>query len=245
MLTTNTIATGLSALVLAGVFPIGGRLQPGRKLIRNEGILLSLGAGVSIAYVFVHMMPEMAGAREAYARSTSLPVMFRGMLVYFVAMLGFMVYYGLENLRRGVRSRSSGQNITLDYGIHLGGFAVYVWMISYLLVNRVEKTPMSIALYTVAMIAHFLTIDHSLREDHGALYERTGRLLLAGMSLLGWGVGLVIPLPLYVLALMLAFVSGAIIMNSAIMELPHRKDERFLGFLAGGILYGLLLIPLG
>jgi hypothetical protein len=204
-----------------------------------------MGAGVSIAYVFVHMMPEIAGAREAYAQSTKLPVVFRGMLVYFVSMVGFMVYYGLENIRRRVKSRSNSADDHADYLIHIGGFSVYVWMITYLLVNRIEKTPIFIALYTVAMIAHFLTIDHSLREEHRALYERGGRWVLAAMSALGWGTGLLLPLPLYLLALMLAFVSGAIIMNSAIMELPHRKDARFLGFLTGGLIYGLLLMPLG
>jgi hypothetical protein len=45
-------------------------------------------------------------------------------------------------------------------------------------------------------------------------------------------------------ALLLAFVSGAVIMNSLIMELPEGKDGRFLPFVAGGILYALLLLPL-
>lgn len=245
MLTANAIATGIAALALALTFPVLGRLRPMQRLITDQGWLLSLGAGVSIAYVFVHMMPEIAGAREAYAQSTRFPVLFRGMLIYFIAMIGFMVYYGLENLRRRVRRRINTRFTRVDYAIHISGFAVYVWMISYLLVNRIEKTPIAITLYTIAMVAHFLTIDRSLREEHGAVYERGGRGVLAAMSALGWGMGLLMPLPLYLLAVMLAFVSGAIIMNSAIMELPNRKDERFLGFLTGGILYGMLLIPLG
>jgi hypothetical protein len=101
---SNTLATGLSALVLAMVFLVGGRLHPFQRLIRDRGWLLSLGAGVSIAYVFVHMMPEMATAREAYAKSATIPVFYRGMLIYFVAMIGFMVYYGLDRLRNRVRS---------------------------------------------------------------------------------------------------------------------------------------------
>ena len=245
MATGNTIATGISALVLSMTFPVFGRLRPMQRLIHDQSWLLSLGAGLSIAYVFVHMMPEIAGAREAYAQSTKLPVLFRGMLVYFVSMVGFMVYYGLENLRQKVRHRPKLADDQTDYLIHIGGFAIYVWMITYLLVNRIEKTSLFIALYTVAMIAHFMTIDRSLREEHRALYDRSGRWVLAAMSALGWVTGLLLPLPLYLLALMLAFVSGAIIMNSAIMELPNRKDARFLGFLAGGLIYGLLLFPLG
>jgi hypothetical protein len=47
-----------------------------------------------------------------------------------------------------------------------------------------------------------------------------------------------------VLALLLAFVSGAVIMNSLVMELPAGKDGRFLPFVAGGVVYALLLLPL-
>jgi hypothetical protein len=241
----NIIATGSSALILAVTFPIGGRLQLVRKLIRDRERLLSLGAGVSIAYVFVHMMPEMADARAAYATSATIPVLFRGMMVYFVALMGFVAYYGLEILRERVHASSNPRKDQINYYIHIGGFTVYVWMIAYILVNRVEKTSFHVELYTVAMVAHFLTIDHTLREEHGRPFERTGRYVLAGVCAFGWVIGLILPLPLYVLALMVAFVSGAIIMNSAIMELPHRNDRRFLAFLTGGVVYGLLLTPVG
>jgi hypothetical protein len=42
-----------------------------------------------------------------------------------------------------------------------------------------------------------------------------------------------------------AFVSGAVIVNSAIMELPSDKDGRFVPFMLGGVIYGLILLPLG
>ena len=47
------------------------------------------------------------------------------------------------------------------------------------------------------------------------------------------------------LAPALAFVSGAIIMNTMIMELPTEKDGRFVPFMAGGAIYGLVLLPMG
>ena len=43
----------------------------------------------------------------------------------------------------------------------------------------------------------------------------------------------------------MAFVSGAVIVNSAIMELPSDKDGRFVPFMLGGVIYGLILLPLG
>jgi len=52
-------------------------------------------------------------------------------------------------------------------------------------------------------------------------------------------------LPHHVLALLVAFIAGAIIMNSLIMELPTEKDGRFISFMTGGLFYGLILLPLG
>jgi hypothetical protein len=65
------------------------------------------------------------------------------------------------------------------------------------------------------------------------------------MALLGWGMGLLFALPGHILALLVAFISGAIIVNALIMELPAEKDGRFLPFMAGGLVYGLILLPLG
>ena len=68
---------------------------------------------------------------------------------------------------------------------------------------------------------------------------------LAAASIAGWGVGLLVALPAYVLALLVAFISGAIIMNNTVMELPSERDGRFVPFMVGGLLYGLILLPLG
>jgi hypothetical protein len=36
-----------------------------------------------------------------------------------------------------------------------------------------------------------------------------------------------------------------VIVNSSLMELPSDKDGHFMSFLAGGLLYALILLPLG
>jgi hypothetical protein len=190
-------------------------------------------------------MPEMASAREAYAASAAIPVLFQGMMVYFVALMGFIAYSGLEILRTRMQAKSGSRGKRTSYYIHIGGISIYVWMVAFILVSRVEKTSLHIVIYTFAMAAHFLTIDHSLREEHRLPFERSGRYLLAAVCALGWVAGVVLPVPPYAVALMVAFVSGAIVMNSSIMELSHRNEERFLAFLFGGVVYGLLLIPLG
>ena len=53
------------------------------------------------------------------------------------------------------------------YQIHLAGFAAYAALVAYLLVRNLEETPLTLAAYVLAMMCHFLAVDHSLREEHG------------------------------------------------------------------------------
>lgn len=166
------------------------------------------------------------------------------MAVYFVALVGFLTFYGLEHRRSRLRTAEAGQS-EQSFKFHLGGFAAYVGLVAYLLVDNLETSPVSVGLYAVAITFHFLALDHALRDEYGVVYECVGRFVLAAMSVLGWAAGLLFPLPHHVLALLMAFVAGAIIINSAIMELPSEKDGRFIPFMAGGLIYGLILLPLG
>lgn len=238
------VATGAVMLLFALVFLIGGRFHPLRRLTSDRRSLVSFAAGMSAAYVFVRLMPEMHAARAAFTESVALPLPHEGKAIYFLGLLGFLAFYGLERLRAHVSSRPGTNPQARAFHLQLGGFSAYVALMSYLLVRNLEGSTSATGLYALAIGAHFLTLEHALREEHEAAWHRLGRWLLAAMCLLGWSVGLLITLPQHVLALLIAFVSGAVIMTSAVMELPTEKDGRFLPFLAGGLIYGLLLIPL-
>lgn len=240
------LETGAAAALFAAAFLVGSHVHPLRFLIRDRRVLISFAAGMTAAYVFVRLLPELHGARESYTEATSLPLYYEGMLIYFVALVGFLLFYGLENLRSKLARPANGeQGGRRAFRIHLGGFAAYVALMSYLLVHGLEEEGVQTLLYAVAVALHFLGIDHALREDHGARYERIGRYVLAGACILGWSVGLALGLPRSVVALLVAFISGGIIMNSLVEELPSEKDGRFLPFIAGGLTYGLILVPLG
>lgn len=210
---------------------------------------MSFAAGASVAYVFVHLLPELQAAREVFVEETAhLALPFPEYRVYLSAMIGFMFFYGLEHLVGRSRVTEGGtageERAGLPIAVlHTGGFAVYVWLVSYLMVNSIEEGTVPVALYAVAMGFHFLTIDHALRREHGSLYERSGRYVIALASLAGWVVAVFTELPKPMVITLLGLVSGAVIMNSMVMELPREKEGRFLPFLLGGILYtGILLL---
>lgn len=245
MYTTAIVETGAAALLFIATFIVGGRVHPFRRMVRDRRSIVSFGAGMSIAYVFVHLMPELHGVRSAFAESVSRPLPYEGMAVYFLALVGFLVFYGLDHLRVHLRATAKTEASGPAFKLHIGGFSAYVWLMSYLLVHNLGESTTSTALYALAIALHFLGVDHALREEHGVAYERVGRFVLASMALLGWAMALLITLPHYVLALLVAFISGAIILNSTIMELPSEKDGRFVPLMGGGVIYGLILLTLG
>jgi hypothetical protein len=239
------LETGLAALLFAATFLVGGRVHPLRALVRDRRSILSFGAGMSAAYVFVKLIPELVAVRLGFVEAVGKPLPFAGMAIYFVALVGFLSFYGLDHLRARFKEESSAQQSGFSFRLHVGGFAAYVWLMGYLLVHNLEETSVGTIFYAVAIAFHFLSLDHSLRHEHGAAYDRVGRYVLGLMAVLGWSVAQLFTLPPYVVALLVAFISGAIIMNSLIMELPTEQEGRFFPFMGGGIVYGLILLPLG
>jgi len=236
------LLSAVAAALLALTFLFGGGFHPLQALMRDRRSMISLSAGMSSAYVFVHVLPELSDARQTLAAATSLR--YEGMAVYGLALVGFLVFHGLDYLRARTREGDRDDQEKRAYQIHVAGFAVYAALVAYLLVRNLEETPVTLAAYLLAMMCHFLSIDHALREEHGDAFDQVGRFVLAGMCVVGWGVGVVFAVPPFVLALVLAFISGAVIMNSAIMELPPEKDGRFWPFVIGSLLFAGLLVPL-
>jgi hypothetical protein len=245
METTEILETGVAMLLFATTFLAGNLVHPLQGLIRDRRSIISFGAGISVAYVFVYAIPELCSVRRTFTAAVSMTLPYGGMVVHFLALVGFLVFYDLDHLSRRLKEAAKAGGAGLGFKFHIAGFAVYVWLMGYLLVNNLDKSPVSTALYAVAIAFHFLALGHALQGDYGTKYVAVGRFVLAGMSVVGWGTGLLFPLPQHVLALLTAFISGAIIMNSAVMELPTEKNGRFLPFMIGGTVYGLILMPLG
>jgi zinc transporter ZupT len=211
---------------------------------------LSFSAGISVAYVFVHLLPEVETARAVLVRTTadwSMPL--PAYLVSLAALAGFMLFYGVDRLavwsrRTGDEAPEGETNTRLSGRLHVGIFAIYVGMVAYLRINALEEGETPMWLFAVAMGTHFLTVSHTLSRDYGAPYIRVGRFVLAGAAIAGWALGAVAELPKALMVLPLSILSGAIIAISLIEELPREKEGRFWSFLAGGVFYAAILVPL-
>jgi hypothetical protein len=241
------LETAPAVLLFAAVFLAGEHIHPLRALIKDRRSIVSFTAGMSAAYVFVHMMPELHEARELLveAASETVTMRYEGISIYFVALIGFICFYGLDRLRSGDGETGEAEHEEGSGTMHIGGMAAYVGLTSYLLVRSAGESVTATVIYALAFGGHFLALEHSLREEYGEAFRRSGRWVMAGACLLGWTVGISLGVPAFVLALLVAFISGGVIMTNTLMELSEGKDGRFGPFMAGSLIYGLMLVPLG
>ena len=103
--------------------------------------------------------------------------------------------------------------------MHIGGFALYAWMLTYMMVWKGHDT-LALCLYGVAMGMHIFPIACNLSSHYQEVYDRRGAFLLALASLAGWASGLVLDIPMPILVNLVAVVAGGVIVNTSIAELP-------------------------
>ncbi|MFN7022994.1 MAG: hypothetical protein ACK4QP_00420 [Pseudorhizobium sp.] len=216
--------------------------------VTPRSVWLSFAGGASVAYVFVHLLPELAAHQSTFEGGTEGQSGLLGELethVYLIALCGLSVFYGLDHLVRAPRrlpaceQQAAGTRV---FWLHLGSFAAYNMLIGYLLVHREDTQLRSLILYAAAMGLHFLVNDEGLRRNHGKRYDRTGRWLLAASPLVGYAAGVAVALPELAISSLFAFLAGSIIMNVLKEELPEERASRFSAFAAGALLYTILLL---
>ena len=217
----------------------GGRLTS--LVTRRRSAWLSFAGGISVGYVFLHLLPEV-GQAQARLEQESAGWPGIGQEVYAAALLGLVVFYGLEQLAMGSRSRQrqGGSNdVTHDwvFAVHAGSFAFYNALVGYLLVHGEQDNR---AMYAIAMALHFLVNDQALRMHHKHRYEHQGRWLLSAALIGGWFAGLRVELPEIAVHLMVALLAGGVILNVLKEELPQERESRFDAFFGGVLVYTAL-----
>jgi hypothetical protein len=244
------LITSLSvALLFAAIFLFGGRLayRPGHRRYQR---FLSFAAGISVAYIFVHVLPTLQMIREIGAQSTSgFKMVFPEYSVYLWTMAGFLVFYGLETMAAGPQRNPDnhagghGDAASWQSWVHISGFTLYAWILTYMMVWT-GKENLALCLFAVAMGMHIFTIACNLSSHYQAVYDRRGAYLLALASLAGWACALTLNIPSPIVLNLVAFVCGGVVVNAAIAELPKEREGRYGFFLTGAMVYTAMLLIL-
>jgi hypothetical protein len=227
-----------AALVLASVYVFGHKLRAASHHRR----WVSIAAGVSVSTVFLDLLPQISEGQTKFSNGPYRgAAVFPEQAIYLFAMLGFVLFYGLEYMVATSPSEDGEPNGIFS-ALRIAAFAAYSGLIAYLLIHNVWKNVSSLVLYTLAMGFHFLLVDHSLFSERYGSYEGRWRWILALAVLVGWSVGIVTSIPEQWLLRIIGFVCGGVIMNTIVVELPEGRGGRFWLFVFSAAAYSAVLI---
>lgn len=210
---------------------------------------LSIAGGISVAYVFLRLLPELGiFQRELEHKIGEKGWSFLESHIYLVAMLGLVIFYGLEQMvksskRRRIDIRRGGSGAGI-FWVHIGSFTLYNALIGYLLVREHYESAWGMLFFFIAMGVHFITNDKSLRATHKEEYDQYGRWLLVVAILIGWVFGLVSEVNELTVSFLTALLAGGIILNVMKEELPEEHESSFMSFCLGIAGYSVLLLIL-
>ena len=217
-----------------------GRLRFLQHLPRSRW--LSFAGGASVAYVFLHVLPELSKGATHLEEAFRDTVSFLEHHTYLIALTGLVIFYGLERAAKTSRRADARGTTPAVFWLHIASFFVYNILIGYLLVHREEADLRGLLFYGLAMGLHLLVSDAALRAHHPHRYQRWGRWILAGALLAGLLLGFATQISRAGVAALFAFLAGGIVLNVLKEELPEERESRFSAFAGGALLYTLFLL---
>lgn len=229
---------GLAVFAVAAIFAAVHLLSPRLVFLDRtpRSIWLSFGGGVSVAYVFVHLLPELAALQSEHDERSEI-------LLYLWALAGLVIFYGLEQMAKGAAKGRSTESPWLPYAVHLGAFAVYNFLIGYLLEEQaLTEGWRGVALYTLAMGLHFVVNDRALYAHHHDRYLHSGRWILIAAIFAGTASAFAFQIGPIWLAGAFAFLGGSVVLNVIKEELPEERESRFWAFALGAVFYTALVL---
>lgn len=240
----------LVALVITLALMVSHYLSPLISKIPGAGErrITSFAGGFAVAYVFLHMLPELVEGNAAIGEALKEVVPLTPLLdlgIFLLALFGFTVYYGLELLAQK-SAQQGGQATMRVYHLHLFMYCLYNFMITYTMPLRVQTGVFYAVIFTVAMGLHFILSDRNFNRHFHEQFSLGGRLLLLASLAAGWLVtALTEPINVVLVSLMIAFLSGSILYNVFKEELPEGANSSYLWFTVGmGLVTALLVIEL-
>lgn len=244
MASYHTIESLIAIVVLALVHLFVKELHRLDAYSRNT--LLSVGAGASLAYVLMGILPKLAEKQQSLMASTDTGVLgFLEHHVYLAALAGLVLYYGLY--RVAVYGAGWEYESPVRYRVAMiaaaAGHGAYSMLLGYLIVSRVNFGLFSATLIGVGIGTVLLVSDYSLYKKWPYPYDRWMKWLLTIGLFAGWALGVLVEVSPNAVAVWFAFLAGVILFTTIGEKMVVEERGSFWPFSAGAAAFtGLLLI---
>jgi hypothetical protein len=236
----------LAAGVLSATHMLVGRLP---VLDTRPAIWKSVAGGIGISYAFLVLLPKLASAQSVLRAAADGGVYgFLEHHSYLVALGGLVLYYGLDIAAEDVLLRPEKRGwralARLLVVVQATGFSGYFFLVGYLVGELPGWNPALLGL-SVAMVVHFLAIDHGLRRKYGGLYDRVLRWVFMSATMAGALLATTTEIRITTLALLNSLFAGMLIIATMKEKVPSSRHALFWPFFAGAVGFAVLLALAG
>lgn len=217
--------TILSALILA-LTNFVGILLPIKNYVPRKW-WLSFSGGVTVAYVYIHLIPELHDIADIAGTS----------ITFSLTLLGTIIYFGAAKF---VKQSKGTPDSGFAFLIQMTTLVPYFFILGYFLERL--STLIALVSYTAAIGIHLIGFGYDLKEDHKEKYTHQTAGILATVLIIGTIVSYLYKFNELTMSLLLAFLTGGVLLNSIKEEIPAVNQSRFFAFAAGAITTGVLLL---
>lgn len=221
----------LAAALVGSVHLFAAQLR--QRLFRSEAVADSVFAGLSAAYVFLVLLPELDTTHDVLGDS-----------VFLVVLAAFVTFYGIEHAaERRDRTSDTDAGRRGLFWLRTG----LLWVTTLLFVLTLPDhlhDQTTFFILTVGGAALGLAVhSYDVFDAHPTLHQRVGRWVLATAAAVGAAVDLFLrPPPEVVLDVLIAVLAGAVLLKALVGSEWEHTRTRFLPFLSGTAVYALVFL---
>jgi len=201
-----------------------------------HGRFLSFAAGISFAYVFVDLLPELEKGQPLLKQTLDPVLPYLNRHAYVIALLGVLFFYGIQT--------QSQTNALRNFWISTSGYLLFNFFVGATLSDSTDPEIQPLFLFTAAIGMHYFIRDHTASLQNDIIYQKQGRWFLVFALFAGYIVGNLTHIPDSIVAIAVSFLAGGVLLNVLRYELPKREQVGYLFFLIGSLFYTVVILNL-
>lgn len=212
------------------------------KLDENlQSILSSIGGGVSLGYIFLHVLPELAinGNKIAYKLQGDPNFYFEIIEIsfFFVALLGLLLLFILDVLSDTLKISRK-----FNFSVHLIYNTILSYLYAYALHEVVKEGLLYSLLFTITLSTHIFASDRLILKYHEKYYKTTYKWISFSAVYIGLINSYQFPQSELALEYAYAFIAGGVLLNTFFEDLPKKSLINIKWFLSAVLITGIEIL---
>ncbi|MEC4894484.1 MAG: hypothetical protein SAL07_11780 [Oscillatoria sp. PMC 1051.18] len=213
-------------LVLGSLFAIVHFVSPYAAKYRErfEPHFSSLAGGFAVAYIFLELLPSLEVSHDLV-----------GERIYFLILLGFSVFYGIEFYMERYREKKAIARVRNS--IIMAQAFLYNLLLAIAIGEEAPETVFLALLFAILISFHLLSNDLGLIEELEGKFIKYGRFVLILAIILGIAIHFISEPSIFLMDVIAALVAGIILYRVSQSELPEFDRAHFVSFVVGSLFF--------